>query len=132
MSRLLLYRHGQVKRDFAYLSLVADRTRDEQQRMLKNRINEIRNARDISVEELAERTGLSASYISRMSRGERNISLKNLEKLATALDCTPEELMGGAAPVEPDIAEIWAAIPEQNKELARRVLEGFIGKNTKK
>lgn len=100
--------------------------------MLKNRINEIRNARDISVEELAERTGLSASYISRMSRGERNISLKNLEKLATALDCTPEELMGGAVPVEPDIAEIWAAIPEQNKELARRVLEGFIGKNTKK
>ena len=96
--------------------------------MLKNRISEIRNARGLSIEELAAKADLSPSYISRMSRGERNISLRNLEKLATALECSPEDLMGGELHVPTDIADIWAAIPVERRELAKSVLESFVSK----
>ena len=90
--------------------------------MLKNRITEIRNARGLSIEELAAKADMSPSYVSRMARGERNISLRNLEKLALALDCSPEDLMGGEAPLPHDIADIWAAIPADRRELAKQVL----------
>ena len=96
--------------------------------MLKNRISEIRNARGLSIEELAAKADLSPSYISRMSRGERNISLRNLEKLATALECSPEDLMGGELHAPTDIADIWAAIPVERRELAKSVLESFVSK----
>lgn len=96
--------------------------------MLKNRIAEIRNARGLSIEELAAKADMSPSYISRMSRGERNISLRNLEKLATALECSPEDLMGGELHVPTDIADIWAAIPVDRRELAKSVLESFVAK----
>lgn len=96
--------------------------------MLKNRITEIRNARGLSIEELAAKADMSPSYVSRMARGERNISLKNLEKLAVALECQPEDLMGGKPQMPEEIADIWAAIPADRRELARQVLESFIGK----
>ena len=96
--------------------------------MLKNRITEIRNARGLSIEELAAKADMSPSYVSRMARGERNISLRTLEKLALALDCSPEDLMGGEAPLPHDIADIWAAIPADRRELAKQVLESFVTK----
>ena len=49
-----------------------------------NRIAEIRKAKDVKIEDLAEKTGLSVSYLSRMATGGRNVSIKNLEKIATA------------------------------------------------
>ena len=99
---------------------------------MKNRINELRDERGLSYEDLAEMTGLSPSYVSLMARGKRNISLKNLEKLANALSCAPTDLIGDDTAVTSDIAEIWAAIPADRRELAKQVLESFIGKNTKK
>lgn len=98
---------------------------------MKNRINEIRDERGLSYEDLAELTGLSPSYVSLMARGKRNISLKNLEKLAGALECSPTDLIGEETPVAADIAAIWAAIPPERRELAKQVLESFVGKNTK-
>jgi transcriptional regulator with XRE-family HTH domain len=40
----------------------------------------------ISQEELAERADLHRTYISDVERGSRNVSLENIERLASALD----------------------------------------------
>ena len=41
---------------------------------------------DLSQEELAERADLHRTYISSIERGDRNISIENIEKLCIALD----------------------------------------------
>lgn len=100
--------------------------------MAKNRINELRVARGLTFEELAERAGFSQGYVHQMASGERNVSIKNLEKLAAALGCRAEDLIGSGTPTNTDILDIWASIPVERRELARQVLESFIGKTPNK
>lgn len=52
----------------------------------------IRKSKKISQEKLAELCGLHRTYIGAVERGERNISLKNVEKIAIALDVEVIEL----------------------------------------
>ena len=52
-----------------------------------NRIKEIRQALNISQEELSFRSELHRTYISSIELGKRNVSLANIEKLAIALEC---------------------------------------------
>jgi transcriptional regulator with XRE-family HTH domain len=47
----------------------------------------------MSQEELAERADLHFTYVSSTERGERNISLANIAKLAKALNVSMKELM---------------------------------------
>ena len=47
----------------------------------------------ISQEELAERADLHRTYIGDIERGTRNIALKNIVRLASALETTVEDLM---------------------------------------
>ena len=41
---------------------------------------------DFSQEELAEKADLHRTYISSIERGDRNVSIENIEKLVKALD----------------------------------------------
>ena len=47
----------------------------------------------LTQEELAERADMHFTYVSSTERGERNISLANIEKLAKALECSMKDLM---------------------------------------
>ena len=49
----------------------------------------------ISQEELSHRAGLHRTYISSVERGQRNVSLRNIEKIANALEVTIQSLAKG-------------------------------------
>jgi len=56
------------------------------------RVRALRKAARLSQEKLAFQSDLDRSYIGQVERGECNISLKNIGKLARALDIAPAEL----------------------------------------
>lgn len=61
-----------------------------------NRLREIRQSTGISQEKLGELAGLHRTFISMTERGERNVTLATVEKLAKALKCRMAYLMPDA------------------------------------
>ncbi|MGU3543362.1 helix-turn-helix domain-containing protein [Methylobacterium sp. A52T] len=59
------------------------------------RIRQLRLAKNWSQEDLAVRSGLHPTYIGGIERGERNLGLDNILKLARALDEHPSALFTG-------------------------------------
>jgi transcriptional regulator with XRE-family HTH domain len=66
------------------------------QRIFASNVKRLRFAAGLSQEALADRAGLHRTYVSSIERGERNVSLENIFKLAEALGVDPGELL--AAP----------------------------------
>lgn len=56
-------------------------------------LRELRLGRQISQEKLAAEAGLHRTYVSSVERGERNISLLNIERLALALKVPLKEMI---------------------------------------
>jgi transcriptional regulator with XRE-family HTH domain len=56
------------------------------------RVRELRQARRISQERLAEIADLHRTYVSSLERGQRNVSLDNIHALARALGVSPRDL----------------------------------------
>lgn len=69
--------------------------RSEIQIRFGRRLREIRKARGYSQEGFAAHCGLDRTYIGGIERGLRNVSLRNIELIAKALDVSMAELMQG-------------------------------------
>ncbi|BAY48484.1 XRE family transcriptional regulator [Scytonema sp. HK-05] len=57
-------------------------------------LRKARQAHGMSQERLVELAGLRGAYISLVDRGERNILIDNIERIATALDLKSVDLLG--------------------------------------
>ncbi len=55
-------------------------------------VKTLREERDLTQEDLADRTGIHRTYLSDIERGARNVSLVNIERLAAALELSMEQL----------------------------------------
>lgn len=57
-----------------------------------HRVQVIRKACNLSQEELAEQAGVHRTYIGMIERAEKNITLRNIEKIARALKVEIKDL----------------------------------------
>ena len=56
------------------------------------RVQKIRKARNLSQEQLADLAGVHRTYIGMIERAEKNITLRNIERIAKALKVDIKEL----------------------------------------
>jgi len=85
---------------------------DEKQ--LGQRIRVLRNKRGLTQEQIAEIAGLNAKYWSDLELGKETISVKNLTKIAVALDVPLSDLVS---------AEHEAPRKELEKEVQKMIAE---------
>jgi transcriptional regulator with XRE-family HTH domain len=69
------------------------RTIHDARRAFAASLRRVRKAKGFSQEELADRSGLHRTYVGSVERGERNISIDNMERLARALSVPLRELI---------------------------------------
>lgn len=62
--------------------------------MNKNRLRQVRVRKGLTVQEVAQRAGLSQPYVTRLEAGRRNLSVAVAERLATAMEADLSEILG--------------------------------------
>lgn len=63
------------------------------QRTLGANLRAYRQARNLSQEAFADACGLHRTYVGALERGERNLTLRTLERMAELLDVDPLDLL---------------------------------------
>lgn len=78
------------------------------------RLRELRKAKKLSQQQLAEKAGLSYQYLGNLERSEASATLDSLEKLMKALSCTPGELLAAEEVLGmKEVHELLAEVPEK-------------------
>lgn len=62
-----------------------------------SRVRQLRQEAGYSQEAFAEACGLDRTYVGGIERGERNVSLRNINQIASALNCSISELFEGVS-----------------------------------
>lgn len=68
----------------------------QQLRLLGQAIRARREALNVSQEALADAAGMDRAHMGKIERGERNVTLLNLLKIAAALKCPASSIMAAA------------------------------------
>lgn len=66
-------------------------------RRLGEAVKAMRKSKGLSQEALADAAGIDRSHMGKIERGERNVTLLNVLKIATALDSSASELLREAS-----------------------------------
>lgn len=60
---------------------------------LGNAVRARRKMLDLSQEALADAAGIDRSHMGKIERGERNVTFLNIVRIATAMQCSPSDLL---------------------------------------
>lgn len=105
---------------------MADRTSPER---IPNRVHAHRTARGMSQQALADAVGLSAQHVARLERGERDLLLSRLYRIAAALCVHPADLLDGGppapSPAEARLQALWSVLPDERREILLKVAEAM-------
>lgn len=71
------------------------------------RIRQVRKAKGWSQNELAEKCGISMSFLGHIERGSRIMSMETFANICTALDAGADELLWGVASVSDAVLDMW-------------------------
>jgi transcriptional regulator with XRE-family HTH domain len=66
-------------------------------RIFAENLRKARLAKRLSQEDLGELANLHRTYVGSVERAERNVSIDNIERIATALGVSPASLLKGDA-----------------------------------
>ncbi|MEZ5537692.1 MAG: helix-turn-helix transcriptional regulator [Thiolinea sp.] len=73
--------------------MLTKNTTQNARKIFARNLKEIRAKANLSQEELADLAGLHRTYVGSVERGERNISIDNMERLASALAVDIKDLL---------------------------------------
>lgn len=118
---------------------------DQYREILAERIKKLRKAQKITSTELAEKIGLSRTAISQIERKKSAPSVEALCRLAKALDCTPDYLLGFTDEPRPKVPveHLWPEgawlirkaaelLDSTGKEMLYALVETFLKQITRK
>lgn len=91
---------------------------------MKNRIKELRSARGITQEKLAELCDTSTPQIQRLESGNRQLNNKWIERISAALNVAPHDLFASGTNEKKE--QLWAAYQRKTAE-EQRALETLLG-----
>lgn len=82
---------------------------------LGERIRQLRKEQNLSQDKLGERANLHNNYIGQVERGEKNVTIDSLSKIAAGLGVSLEELFRHIDPMEgdDDLAQIHRLLSER-------------------
>lgn len=114
-----------VKGQFAHAALVAPLPVGQDcPGMTDNQIRAHRKARGFTIEDLSARAGISVSYLSRLERGQKTLSVTHIDKLARALDVPREQLIAqGEALTAPVVGYVGAGNEAHYYDLADSAID---------
>ena len=93
---------------------------------LAKRLKELRSRQGYSQETFAKKTGFHRTYIASIEAGKRNVSLINLEKIASGLDMTISDLVDFEKPINHTIllnVENETFLLESKQELTLEIID---------
>ena len=91
---------------------------------LGKRIRELRRSSGLTQEVLAEKCGISASFLGHIERGTRKASLDTVVKLANALHVSPNILLQDS--LDSDLLDFAPQMTESQKGLLREITNRII------
>ena len=96
---------------------------------LGDRIRALRLERGWTEEQLGAHAGVTTLDVGRIETGALDVSVDTLEKIATALDVSPADLLSGILDLSPKAIEFGHAFDEAPPELQAAILNFLAGLN---
>lgn len=91
-----------------------------------NRIREIRDAKGLTLEQVAEGAGTSNQQISKLEKGGRRLDLEWMARVSRGLGCDPWELLPPSLSVPPDARELaryYLMLNEDDRKAVRHLAQ---------